>query len=177
MSKQLKKNKKKKGFTLIELVIVLAVLAVIAVIAIPNFTKVRNNALIDSDYRAAESIEKITLMGRASGEIENTVKEFKVTENGRIVDVASKGTLSSNAKDLFRDANGPQVPTVPTENIAPGGSPVENKKCFIVTINDQTGQVQVGYSEEVTFAKKKIGPVLAGPDTKIPTDVKPTREK
>ena len=66
------KNKKKKGFTLIELVIVLAVLAIISLIAIPNFTKVRNDSLQKADLRTAEQIEKITLMAIANEDIKLT---------------------------------------------------------------------------------------------------------
>ena len=147
MPKKLKKNRKKKGFTLIELVIVLAVLAVIAVIAIPNFTKVRNNALIDSDYRAAESIEKITLMGIASGDIPSTVANFEVAKDGVIT-----GDLSNyqNGKDLFRDANGPQVPGAGDK--------------FVVKINSETGQVTVEHATPgITFGNIKIDAILAGP--------------
>lgn len=61
------KKKKKKGFTLIELVIVLAVLAIIALIAIPNFTRVRNNALKQADDTSCEQITNITQTAIAEG--------------------------------------------------------------------------------------------------------------
>lgn len=61
------KKKKKKGFTLIELVIVLAVLAIIALIAIPNFTRVRNNALEQADNTSSEQITNITQTAIAEG--------------------------------------------------------------------------------------------------------------
>lgn len=61
------KKKKKKGFTLIELVIVLAVLAIIALIAIPNFTRVRNNALIQADNTSSEQITNITQTAISEG--------------------------------------------------------------------------------------------------------------
>ena len=148
MLQNLRKKQSKKGFTLIELVIVLAVLAIIAMIAIPNFTRVRNEALIDGDIRAAESIEKITLMGIANGDILSTVTTFNVADGG----IPTVRTIDEAAgfRDLFRDANGPQVP--------------ESGDVFVVTINSETGAVSVGYTEEVTFAEQTLGPVLAGAD-------------
>ena len=61
----MRKNKKKKGFTLIELVIVLAVLAIIALIAIPNFNKVRTDSQKKADKQTCEVIERVTLMAIA----------------------------------------------------------------------------------------------------------------
>ncbi|MGL5069099.1 MAG: pilus assembly FimT family protein [Sarcina sp.] len=58
MLKNKLKNKKKKGFTLIELIVVLAVLAIIALIAIPNFNKIRENSKIKADQRGADLIDK-----------------------------------------------------------------------------------------------------------------------
>ena len=166
MNKNMKK--KKKGFTLIELVIVLAVLAIIAMIAIPNFTRVRNESLIKADYRAAEQIEKITLMGIANDDIkipvgDNKKEEFKVADNGKVTHTVKGGGPGQadkeeavDFKDLFREANGPQVPSV------------ENKY-FLVTVNNK-GEVTVGYSEETTFNKKKMTN-LAGVGASEATDV------
>lgn len=69
------KNKKKKGFTLIELVIVLAVLAIIALIAIPNFTRVRNNALKQADDTSCEQITNITQTAIAEGVVKPVLGE------------------------------------------------------------------------------------------------------
>ncbi|MGL4454014.1 MAG: type II secretion system protein [Sarcina sp.] len=87
MLKQLNKNKKKKGFTLIELVIVLAVLAIIALIAIPNFTKVRNDSLAKADVRTAEQIEKITLMAIADQDIIGKAQITMTFTNKKLVSI------------------------------------------------------------------------------------------
>ena len=94
------KNKKKKGFTLIEQVIVLAVLAIISLIAIPNFTKVRNDSLEKADLRTAEQIEKITLMAIANEDIKLTgVKQiFNLTFNNE--DKTFSGYTTTPSKQL-----------------------------------------------------------------------------
>ena len=109
MNKNIKK--KKKGFTLIELVIVLAVLAIIAMIAIPNFTRVRNKALIDGDKRSAEQIEKITLMAIANGDITLDKGEqiFRILDGGSVKEGAT-GDGKATFEDFYREANGPQIP-------------------------------------------------------------------
>lgn len=67
MLKNLSKKRKKKGFTLIELVIVLAVLAIIALIAIPNFTKVKSNAVTQADEVNCKQIKGIVQLAVADG--------------------------------------------------------------------------------------------------------------
>ena len=163
-----KNIKKKKGFTLIELVIVLAVLAIIALIAIPNFTRVRNESLIKADYRAAEQIEKITLLGIANDDIKiptDTTKteiKFKVADNGVVKDTEQIQGADGNRvdkdvdfKDLFRDANGPQVPSA-------------NPKHFLVTVNNK-GEVTVGYPGVTIFNGKQMEK-LAGIGAEEPKD-------
>ncbi len=53
------KQRKEKGFTLIELVVVLAVLAIIMAIAVPMFSGVREQAKVDSDMATMASIAKL----------------------------------------------------------------------------------------------------------------------
>ena len=50
------KNKKKKGFTLIELIIVIAIIAILAAVAIPKFGEVRKNANVKTDVANAKTI-------------------------------------------------------------------------------------------------------------------------
>ncbi|MGL4761766.1 MAG: competence type IV pilus major pilin ComGC [Sarcina sp.] len=78
------KRNKKKGFTLIELVIVLAVLAIIALIAIPNFTRVRNNALVQADDTSCEQITNIMQTAVAEGVISPVIGQSYV---GVIIEV------------------------------------------------------------------------------------------
>lgn len=122
------KNKKKKGFTLIELVIVLAVLAIIALIAIPNFTRVRNNALVQADQTSCEQITNITQTAIAEGAINpviGTPYTITITVTGRGATKAVTTALSDTniygtvgtlkfddtalAAQHFRDIDAPQV--------------------------------------------------------------------
>ena len=150
MPKKLKKNRKKKGFTLIELVIVLAVLAIIAMIAIPNFTKVRNKALVDGDKRSAEQIEKITLMAIANGDITlNSENQTFILPEDPI----------DGTEDLFRDINAPQVP-----GTGEGG--------YTVIIGPD-GRVGVGYTTPpngFNGAKQGLAGTLAGHDDLTPDE-------
>ena len=65
------KNKKKKGFTLIELIIVIAIIAIIAAIALPKFGQVRENANIKSDIANAKNIQSAVVALVGDGEISN----------------------------------------------------------------------------------------------------------
>ena len=100
------KNKKKKGFTLIELVIVLAVLAIIALIAIPNFNKVRADSKIKADERTSEVIERVVQMEIANQNIKDNVNGkieisfSNIEENGK-----------SNESDLFNVKQGEVLKT------------------------------------------------------------------
>lgn len=97
------KNKKKKGFTLIELVIVLAVLAIIALIAIPNFTRVRNNALKQADDTSCEQITNITQTAIAEG----VVKPVKGTPYTLTITFDEDGNPEIETSMPFgKDANG-----------------------------------------------------------------------
>jgi type IV pilus assembly protein PilA len=47
------KNKKRKGFTLIELIVVIAILAILAAVAVPNFIGLTNKATTAVEIAAA----------------------------------------------------------------------------------------------------------------------------
>ena len=63
------RNKKKKGFTLIELIIVIAIIAIIAAIAIPKFGEVRKNANKNADIANAKQIQGAVSMVIAEGTV------------------------------------------------------------------------------------------------------------
>lgn len=63
------KNKKKKGFTLIELIIVIAIIAILAAVAIPKFTSISKDAKIKSDIANAKTISNAVSALIADGKI------------------------------------------------------------------------------------------------------------
>jgi len=93
------RNKKKKGFTLIELIIVIAIIAIIAVIAIPKFGDVRSNANKNSDVANAKNIQSAVITLIAEDEITKTDfdKTYSLTGNND-VEKKIQGALQSVPK-------------------------------------------------------------------------------
>lgn len=80
----LKRNKKKKGFTLIELIVVIAIIAIISLIAIPKVMGYQDSAKKKADVANAKSIANTVATEIANGHIstaaENTVEVVKSTK-------------------------------------------------------------------------------------------------
>lgn len=65
--KEMVKNRKKKGFTLIELIIVIAIIAILAAMAIPKFSAIRMESKVSNDVAAAKNIQTIAATLVANG--------------------------------------------------------------------------------------------------------------
>lgn len=155
MIKNLSKNKKKKGFTLIELIIVLAVLAIIAAIAIPNFVAVRDNSKVKADTQSCETIKRSILVIVADGTIASSTdstknKSFTVSFSGNTPTVADNSDAAvkvaadqANVQTAVKDVKAPQGKVL-TYNTSTGkydtGTDTATK--FIITI-DNNGNVTV----------------------------------
>ena len=72
------KNKKKKGFTLIELIIVIAIIAILAAVAIPKFSSISRDAKIKSDIANAKTISNAVSALIAEGEINIPAKDLNI---------------------------------------------------------------------------------------------------
>lgn len=73
------KNKKKKGFTLIELIIVIAIIAILAAVAIPKFSSISKDAKIKSDIANAKTISNAVSALIAEGEIDAPAPKEGIT--------------------------------------------------------------------------------------------------
>lgn len=73
------KNKKKKGFTLIELIIVIAIIAILAAVAIPKFSSISKDAKIKSDIANAKTISNAVSALIAEGEIDTPAPTEGIT--------------------------------------------------------------------------------------------------
>ncbi|EDS77485.1 pilin [Clostridium botulinum C str. Eklund] len=73
------KQKKKKGFTLIELIIVIAILGILALIAIPKFGAAQKDAKVKADIATAKTIAGTVSTALAKGD--ETSSKLKKTFN------------------------------------------------------------------------------------------------
>ena len=107
------KQKKAKGFTLIELIIVIAIIAILAAIAIPKFMEIRENGNKKSDLSTAKNIQTTVASLIADEKIDTSTgfvvstKESNATTAGALVrnNLQDDPEIKSNAAKTAAGSN------------------------------------------------------------------------
>ncbi|ELC8443569.1 prepilin-type N-terminal cleavage/methylation domain-containing protein [Clostridium perfringens] len=109
--KEKSREKKKKGFTLIELTVVLAIMAIIITVIAPNFSSVKDGAKTKVDDQNCAAIERSVEMLLAEDVIDSSTTSIKITPNGSGVDVSGiegNEVGKNKLQDLLEDLDKPQ---------------------------------------------------------------------
>lgn len=140
------KNKKKKGFTLIELIIVIAIIIIISAIAIPNLASVRDNAKVKVDTASCDTIKRSTLALIAGEQIavpastKTKTVTFKSGSDTTLTDGASAAGTAFGGTDSWKV---PDETKAFRDSVKDVKAPQENGKVNYVVTIDSNGTVTV----------------------------------
>lgn len=139
------RNKKNKGFSLVELIIVIAIMAILAGILIPQFVRYVGNSRVSSDIQQAENIY-------------NAVA-------ARYADDAVSGGSPSLTYDSMVEITAAVAGTLDMGSTAPSVKVDSNFKFYYYCTSAGAVSVYVGPSTGATTTNStRLSPDISGPD-------------
>lgn len=146
MVKLIKKDKKKKGFTLIELVAVVAIIGILAAILVPKIAGYMNEAkktkVIDQGRKVLLAVETFNMKNDSTNQI-NTTTATVATAIGK---ESVRNFIDPNAADAAALTNtGGALDKIPsTTTLVKLKQIVEDRKDFKLGTNDELGNIVTG---------------------------------
>lgn len=97
------KNRKRKGFTLIEMVIVITIIGILSSIAVGKYSKVQENAKLNADYATASNLATAAMLSINDGN--DNIDVDSLASGGYIEYVPTPKSDKSGKFTVAKDAN------------------------------------------------------------------------
>lgn len=134
MFKLLQKQKKNKGFTLIELIVVIAILAILALLIVPKFAGFTDNAKVAADNAAVQTLQKSVMAMVASGTIKPDLAAdatITINKTGTTYTLGGTGVLKNASGTNYSDTTIKTAIEKMTDKVS---AQADSNNGFVVTV-------------------------------------------